>query len=210
MTGAAEGLRLPGGGGQPAAASDQDDPEAMLRRRFASAEAGAFERVVAQYQDRVGRLASRLLGWRGDVDDVVQDVFLAAFRNVSRLRERVGGTGDDLWPWLAAITVNACRTRRRREWVRRAFLRQRRASADAIAPAADAEPEAREHFGRVRDALGQLRAADRELLVLHHLEEMPASDLAVVFGISANTVQVRLHRARRRLKGEMGELFPEE
>jgi RNA polymerase sigma factor (sigma-70 family) len=214
VTGAAEGLRLLDDGARrqapddpPAgAAADADAAASSLPRRFAAGEPAALARVVAEYQSRVERLASRLLGWRGDVDDVVQDVFLAAMKHAGRLRGSAG-----LWPWLAAITVNACRSHRRREWVRLTFLRRQLEppASGAASPAADASAEGREALDEMRKALGRLAAGDREVLVLHYLEGMTPAGLAEVLSCSANAVQVRLHRARRRLAAELG-VPPEE
>ena len=234
VTGAAGGLRLaggdsqaPGGEGSNAGADADADVRAggeslafdggqPLARRFAAGEPGAFEEVVALYQSRVERLAHRLLGWRGgDVHDAVQDVFLAALQNARRLRGHHG-----LWPWLATITVNACRTQRRQHWTRLRFLRGRRDSAagrggradDAAAAAARAQarPEAGgdddETLGRVRDAIARLPRADREVVVLHHLEGLHPGDIAAVLGTSKGAVEVRLSRARARLKVMLADL----
>src|SRR5687767_43159 len=68
---------------------------------------GGFEAVVAAYEGKITRLAHRLLGWTGraDVEDVVQDVFFAAFQHRHRFARRA-----NLSTWLTAITVNRCRS----------------------------------------------------------------------------------------------------
>ncbi|HVJ83923.1 MAG TPA: RNA polymerase sigma factor, partial [Planctomycetia bacterium] len=71
-----------------------------------------FDGLVAEHEGRVRRLAQRLLGWSGDVEDVVQDVFLAAYRKLPRFRNE-GGAGA----WLARLTINACRSRHRRRFL---------------------------------------------------------------------------------------------
>src|SRR5687767_15254679 len=79
-----------------------------------------FEQVVEQHQANVARLARRLLGWTGannDVDDVVQDVFLAVLKGLPRFRGH-----STLSTWITRITINACRSHRRRRIVRLAFL----------------------------------------------------------------------------------------
>ena len=173
---------------------------ASLARRFATGEPGAFEEVVATYQSRVERLAHRLLGWRAaDVEDAVQDVFLAAISHAGRLRGERG-----LWSWLATITVNTCRSRMRRAWVLEKVL-GRRPPGETEAPAADAHAERGEDLGRVREAIERLAARDREVIVLHCLEGMRTGDLAEVLGISNTAVHVRLHRARLRLRRELGD-----
>jgi RNA polymerase sigma-70 factor (ECF subfamily) len=176
----------------------EQPPEHTLAARFAAGDARAFDEVVAMYQSRVERLAQRLLGYRGDVDDAVQETFLSALTHASRCRGERG-----LWPWLTTIAVNACRSQRRRAWVREKFLRMHR--AERHEPAADASAASDESLSRVRNALDRLGARDREVIVLHCLEEMPVNDVAVVLGISNNAVLVRLHRARHRLRAELGE-----
>ncbi len=174
--------------------ASQDDA-AGLAARFAAGEADALEQLVAAYQTRVERLALRLLGWNaaGDAEDVVQDVFLAALSNAKRLRGEHG-----LWPWLATITVNACRSHRRRAWVRQKFLRQ--TFAASVSPAADESAVANETSQRVRDAVSKLATRDREVIVLHYLVGMRSQDIATVLGLSTNAADVRLHRARARFK----------
>ena len=68
-------------------------------------------------------------------------------------------------------------------------------------PAADVTSIAGETSQRIRDAIKKLKSGERELIVLHYLEERPIAELSKLLGISRNTVDVRLHRARKRLKG---------
>jgi RNA polymerase sigma-70 factor (ECF subfamily) len=180
------------GGG--AARATHDD--SALARRLSGGEAGAFEELVCVYHARVHRLATRLLGWRAtsDIDDAVQDIFLAALSHAKSVRAQRG-----LWPWLATITLNACRTQRRKTWTRLRFLRKAFASG-ASEEGADDSPEADELFERVREAVSILPARDREVIVLHYLEELSSADIATVLGVTVNAVDVRLHRARAKLK----------
>src|SRR6476646_3374876 len=96
--------------------------EAALARRLTSGDPAALEALVALYRVRVARLAHRLLGWGGDPEDVVQEVFLAALRKATDFRGRAS-----LWTWLATITVNRCRRQLRRQalWRRFVFARNR-------------------------------------------------------------------------------------
>jgi RNA polymerase sigma-70 factor (ECF subfamily) len=191
----------------PSTAGSAAPDEAALARRFAAGEPAAFDEVVAAYQSRVTRLANRLLGWREgrggdahDVDDAVQDVFLAALANARRCRGR--GT-NGMWPWLATITVNTCRSIRRRAWVRLRFIRQALAAGSPVTDAPTNAVETDERSRKVREAVSRLGGRDREVVVLHYLEGMRPSDVAEVLGVSRNAVEVRLHRARAKLKTEL-------
>jgi RNA polymerase sigma-70 factor (ECF subfamily) len=174
--------------------------ESALARRFASGDPQAFEDVVALYQARVARLAHRLLGWGGDPEDVVQEVFLAALRKAKDFRGRAS-----LWTWLATIAVNRCRRQlqRRALWGRFMLARRREQTA---APA-DRGALADETNRRVREAVTALPARDREVIVLYYLEECPAAEIGELLGLTPNAVQVRLHRARGRLSAALAEFM---
>jgi RNA polymerase sigma factor (sigma-70 family) len=179
MTG--EGIALAHG-------SEQD-----LQSRLAQSDPAAFDQLVALHAPGVRRLAYRLLGWREDAEDVVQDVFLAAFKQVRRFRRN-----SSIGTWLTTITINRCRTHRRRQLLRMRWLTRRAKLSDA--PAADGASMDQEVVARVRSAVRALRAQDREVIVLFYLEDQTAAQISEVLGISRGAVELRLHRARARLK----------
>lgn len=172
-----------------------------LADRIARGDAEAFEALVAVYQPRVTRLAHRLLGWSGDVDDIVQDVFLAVLRHRSGYRQDAS-----LWTWLTAITLNTCRSHLRRREVLRKL-------ASVFVPhkppaAADAGALEDEVAREVRAAVAGLPARDREVIVLFYLEHRAVTEMSSLLGASTNAIDVRLHRARNKLR-EMLKRFME-
>jgi RNA polymerase sigma-70 factor (ECF subfamily) len=175
--------------------------DASLVERFVRRDPAAFECVLAMYQGRVARLAQRLLGWaarEGEVDDVVQEVFLAAWEKAGRFR------GDSaLWTWLTAITLNRCRTHQRKRWLRK-LVSLREAAAEA--PAACRKAEDDEDSRHVRLAVARLPERDREVIVLFYLEQWPVAKIATLLGLRENAVSVRLNRARARLREKLTEL----
>jgi RNA polymerase sigma-70 factor (ECF subfamily) len=175
-----------------------DSSDAALAVRLGREEPGAFEEAISLYRPRVARLARRLLGWpasAADVDDVVQDVFLAILTHARRFR-----SDSSLSTWITTITLNKCRSHRRawRSWLRR--LRGMRDQAALSEAPADCGVEDIERFAQVRQAVQALRPGDREVIVLHYLEHQDVADVARTLGLSRNAAEVRLHRARARLK----------
>jgi RNA polymerase sigma-70 factor (ECF subfamily) len=157
-------------------------------------DASTFEALVAQHSAEVAQLANRLLGWPGDVDDVVQDVFFAAYR------ARAGFRGQCLVrTWLFAIAINRCRSLQRRQRLHRMALfrmaQQTQASGQEVGRSDD------EYVLQVRQALARLPRRYREPAVLWYLQEMPADEICQVLGVAKNTLYVRLARARERLRG---------
>lgn len=175
-------------------------PAAGLAARFVAGESAAFDVVVELHAPRVGRLVHRLLGWRDDgavsVEDVVQDVFVAALRR----RHTFRGGEVELWPWLARIAVNRCRSHGRRTalWVR--WLRRRGEEPPApTAPSADRTAVRDETSRRIRETVQKLPPGDREVIVLCYLEELSVPQICTILGAKRGAIDTRLSRARKRL-----------
>jgi len=156
----------------------------------------AFDRLVVEHYDSIARLVFRLLAWRDGGEDIVQEVFLSAWAARTRLS---CPTGADLW--LKRIALNKCRSRLRREavcarwfkWLIAKTLQEPQVSPE---DALDVEERASE----VRRAIQSLDPRYREVTVLYYLEEMTVDEIAQVAGRRRNTIEVRLHRARRQLE----------
>jgi RNA polymerase sigma-70 factor (ECF subfamily) len=179
--------------------------EQTLVERFLQGDDSAFDGIVERHAADVAALANRLLGWPQDLDDVVQDVFLAAFTGLRRFR------GDcQLRTWLFTITVNMCRRRQRRR-----VFRIRTAVIDEGCPDLCAEENTEraamdaEIFARVRRAVRALSPKYREVVVLRYLQGLETSEMCELLGITANAMQVRLSRARQQLRQSLGELIEE-
>ena len=187
----------------PGAVRREDDEDAHLVGRFLRGDGAAFDQLVRAHQDRVARLAYRLLGWSGEVDDVVQEVFLAVFKNVARFRGECRVS-----TWLTTITVNKCRSARRRRFARLEFLRRLsdEPRAAASSPPAVEEGEAPAALDRIRAAVQALPARYREAVVLRYLEGMPIAEVGRAVGLSEGATRVLLHRSRARLKDRLADL----
>ncbi len=163
----------------------------------------AFDRIVEQQSADIAVLANRLLGWPGDVEDLVQDVFLAAFLGLKKFRCECS-----LKTWLFTITINKCRSYRYKRMLYLRFFSQPAAKASIVPAHAEGKaPMDDETFDRVRCAVAALPAKYREPVVLRYLQELSTDETARILGISKNALQVRLSRARERLRGDLAELI---
>ena len=149
----------------------------------------AWVRDVLRYAQR--RTTGEDVAW-----DVVGETFTVAWRRSAD----APATDDEMLPWLYAIAANVIRNvqraDRRREAVTQRALHLRDSCADGQ-DEADARLDARREFPR---ALAQLRADDRELVMLVAWERLDLRGAASALGISYGAAKVRLHRARRRLR----------
>ncbi|HEV7554055.1 MAG TPA: sigma-70 family RNA polymerase sigma factor [Kofleriaceae bacterium] len=175
------------------ARSDVELVEASLR-----GEHEAFGHLVARYQDVVCAVSYSSTGDQVLSEDVAQDTFIAAWRQLDRLRN-----SERLRPWLCGIARNLARTARKR--------RRREPFVDAdeqIAPGASPfDVAARGDVERVvRDALARIPDAYREVLVLYYREDQSIREVAAALGLTEATVMQRLSRGRRYLADSVTEL----
>ena len=145
----------------------------------------AFEEAYAAHEPSVRAFVLRRLGETG-ADDVVSEVFLAAWRRVDEL------PADSL-PWLLNIARGVMSNRRRAD-VRWQALVARMSHEPGHAGAG----QARDLDLGVFEALATLSETDRELVLLVAWEGLSRDQIAAALGIPRGTVTVRLHRARRR------------
>lgn len=172
----------------------------VLAEQSSRSEEVSFESLVEQYSGDVGLLANRLLGWPGEVEDITQDVFLAAFIGLKKFRRDC-----DIKTWLFKITINKCRTFRYKQF----FIRRKRGNKTDpdFLPAADRKMLDDETFEKVRGAVKILPARYREVVVLRYLQELEIDEVSEILGISINTLHVRLNRAREKLKIELKDVM---
>ncbi len=156
-------------------------------------DAAGFAQAVLAHLDAAHNLASWLIGNSHDAQDVVQEAYLRAIRSSTAYR------GGDLRSWILAIVRNACFDRLRRD--KRSPFDD--AGDDLSDPGTgdEADParilERAEDAVRVREAISQLPAGIREVLVLREMEGMSYKEIATVTGTPIGTVMSRLVRGRR-------------
>lgn len=179
--------------------SEADD---VLIRRAAAGEIAAFDSLVVPRRQRCYRLAQSILANEADAADATQDALMAAWRELPKLRD--AGAFDG---WLTRIVANASLMARRH----RTRLREVSDSPETL-DARDAttwEPafvagQDESDACAERDAIGRafdrLSPADRVILVLHHVDERPVLEIAMMLYVPVGTAKWRLHAARKALE----------
>ena len=153
--------------------------------------------MFRRYAPYVGALVLRLIGRPGDVDDVVQDVFIQAHRGLSKLRDPAA-----VRPWLRRIAVRRARRWLRKRWVRRWFG-ESDVDAQTELVDASASPEERAQIAHIYRALDRMPRDERLSWVLRFVEGETLESIADLLGCSVSTVQRRLRAPQQDVKGEM-------
>jgi RNA polymerase sigma-70 factor (ECF subfamily) len=150
---------------------------------------GDFDAVFRRFAPYVARVGTRLLGADGEVDDLVQEVFIEAHRGLSGVREPKALRG-----WLARIAVRRAtkRLRRRRLLV---LLSLQSIPETALPFDASLGPEHAAEVAALCRRLDRMAAEDRVAWILKHVEGESLDDIAILCSCSKSTVQRRLRRA---------------
>jgi RNA polymerase sigma-70 factor, ECF subfamily len=171
-----------------------------LVRRAQADDKDAFEELVRRHQHRVFAVAGGILRQREDVEDIAQQVFVKAFFSLKRFDQRAAFS-----TWLYKITVNECwdllRKRKVRPLVYESDLNEEQARQFG-ATDESGSPDIGEQLAsrqRVEKLLEALDPRDRTMLILKEVQGFSVEEIAEILELNANTVKVRLFRARRRM-----------
>ncbi len=179
---------------RPTTEPDADGPPAMDWGSTLAVNERWLRRVVASRLDEPQA-----------VDEVMQDVALAAVSNRSPLRDPARAA---VWLYRLAVRhvlIYRRRSGRRRGLIGRYAARQDQRDADpAGSPLAWLVRDERQRL--VQDALRRLPVRDADLLLLKYAEGLTARELSERLGVTVATVEARLHRARGRLREELSRL----
>lgn len=202
------------GGSAEVALRDLGD-EALVERARAH-DLGAFEELVARHEERLYRVAMRLLRNETDAREVLQDAFLSAWQNLDAFAGRA-----QFGSWMYRVTVNAAlmllRSRRRRPTVSVEELTpgalDEAVDDAAIATGSDwsQRPDEQLQSGELKQhiqaALDLLPEILRVVFVLRDVEGMSTEETADMLSITIPTVKTRLHRARLALRRAISAYF---
>ena len=152
-----------------------------------------FDRLYEKHHRPVLAYCARRTA-SADADDAASEVFTVAWRR----RDDVPG-GERALPWLYGVARNVLLHQHRSSARFRRLTTRVAAVQDPPPPTPDAVVVQREEYTLVRDAVGQLRSNDREVLLLSAWEGLSHSQIADVLGTTQAAVDKRLTRAKQRL-----------
>ncbi len=161
----------------------------------------AYADLVKRHQRFVFTLAMRFSKNREDAEEIAQDCFIKAYRSLSSFQQQ-----SKFSTWLYTIVYTTSMT----------FLRKKRVDTDSIDDENTylqlenqsggmknnmAETKSRSYY--LQEAIGQLLPDDAAIITLFYMGEQSLEEIGQTLGIEANTVKVKLFRARQRLKEKL-------
>ena len=176
--------------------------------RVLKGEQNAYAELVNRYQAYVFTLVLRMIKSREDAEEVAQDVFIKAYRSLADFR---GESKFSTWLYTIANTTSIT------------FLRKKKLDVhsldnEKVFEVADSKDsgfranlvEQKSRVNMVNEAIAMLSPDDAEIITLFYKAEQNLEEISKILRLETNTVKVRLHRARTRLKEKMEKNFSEE
>jgi RNA polymerase sigma-70 factor (ECF subfamily) len=181
--------------------------DSLLVKKAKKGDFGAFDELVTRYETKVYNLAYRMLGSQEDAKDILQDVFIAAFKSLKQFREE-----SSFSTWIYRIATNACLMKLRTRESQVISLSEQPRIVETIdwsesLPDIMDREELREVMGKAIKSLPEMY---RAVFVLRDVEGLSNSEAASVLKISVPAVKSRLHRARLYLREKLSKYFKAE
>ena len=173
--------------------TDTEEADMDAIERVLAGDLSAFEELVARYERPIRSMVQHLTNNHETSQDVAQDAFIAAFRNL----ERFDSARSKFSTWLFAIARNRSLNLRRKS-NREGGTPE--ATLESTHPSPADEAIRSESFRHLDAALDRLPAHLRRVFVLAELNDLPYEQIAQLEGVRQGTVKSRVRRARARLR----------
>jgi len=167
----------------------------------------AFRLLVERYSRSIFRLTYRMTGNEQDAEDMVQETFLRAYRQIHSYDARAGfGT------WLFRIATNCSLDLLRKRGVRRESQEPafedggRKVELPSTAPSPERLAISGQIRRRLRVALAQLSPAERAAFILRHFEGVPIDEISRALGHSNSAARQSVFRAAAKLRRALAPL----
>ena len=178
-------------------------------KKAARGDASAFESLVMHYQGQIYRLCFRMTGNSEDAQDMTQEAFLKAWKNLSTFQ-----FDSAFSTWLYRLASNCCldllRSMKRKPTV--SLTAETEDEEGEIIDVADDAPSPEEEAivsqerDDLRKALALLDDEQRQILILRVVNDLSYTEIAEVLNIKEGTVKSRLSRARDNLRKKLDEI----
>jgi RNA polymerase sigma-70 factor, ECF subfamily len=174
----------------------ETESDERIAERIQRGENWAFGVLVDRYEKKLMRYGTKFLARTEDIEDIVQDAFVSAYRNIQSFNPSLR-----FRPWIYRIAHNAFVNALRKQDRGPLFLDfDTLLSYEVHEDPAEREREQKEMQQLIDSGLRDLSSKYREVLVLYYFEEMSYKDIADILRIPVGTVSVRIKRAKDELK----------
>ncbi len=183
-------------------------PETELIAQVLAGKQSAYAELIKRHQRYVFTLALRMVKNREDAEEVTQDCFIKAYRGLANFEQK-----SKFSTWLYRIVFTTAMT----------HLRKKKPLTDSIdeedtliqlsnfgTDGLSDQVERRSKYVYLHQAISQLLPDDAAIITLFYQGEQSLEEIGKALQMDPNTIKVKLHRARQRLKAQLSALLKEE
>ncbi|HYG03757.1 MAG TPA: sigma-70 family RNA polymerase sigma factor [Chryseosolibacter sp.] len=177
------------------------DPDYLIIDRILGGETDAYAILVNRYKRYVYAITLKIIMADGEAEEAAQDAFLKAFNALKNFnRESKFST------WLYRIAFNTAVSYQRRAKRRETDIEGLHITSDS----GESGLEKEDKMKFIHKAMERMSESDRSVLSLFYLQEFSLDEIAEITQTPANTIKVRIHRARVRLADELKRILKTE
>jgi RNA polymerase sigma-70 factor (ECF subfamily) len=179
-----------------------NDPDLPLIDRILGGERQLYAELVDRYKSYTYTIAFKILQNRAEAEEAAQDAFIKAFHNLAGFNRQ-----SKFSTWLYRIAFNTAISYRRKN---RHQFQSIEKSVIEFAQESDTSLEREDRQRYLSKAMSKLSDSDRTALTLFYLQEFSLEEIAAIMSMQANTVKVRIHRARLKVAEELKNILQKE
>lgn len=180
-----------------------NDGDLLILDRILAGEVNLYADLVDRYKSYVYTIAHKVLLNRPDAEEAAQDTFIKAFNNLKAFNRQAKFS-----TWLYRIAFNTAITHKRKH--KSPFQSLDHAVVTYSGEGGESALERNDKKRFLNLAMEKLAESDRTALTLFYLQEFSLEEIAEIMNIQANTIKVRIHRARQRVADELTSILQKE
>ena len=183
----------------------------LVKKTLAGSEQ-AFVKLFKHYKDRVYSIAYRIMKNEVEAEDVVQDTFISAYRNLSKFKFKA-----QFYTWLYRIAVNKCYERLRKKKNKKEYS----IDDDIQTETGPLKPQISDNWANdpsitlendelrsvLNNAISSLPEKYRTVLTLKEIDNLKNKEIGKILGITLPAVKARLHRARLKVQKKINSFY---
>ncbi|HEY0175145.1 MAG TPA: sigma-70 family RNA polymerase sigma factor, partial [Pedobacter sp.] len=184
----------------------QQETDLALITAVLGGNTAVYSELVKRHQRFVFTLALRFMKNREDAEEVAQDCFVKAYRALGTFRQT-----SKFSTWLYSITYTSAMTMLRRKKLDIVSLSDGENTIQVPDPASHHHSaEKRSAYAYLNQAIDSLSAEDAAIITLFYKGEQSLEEISQTIHLDTNTIKVKLHRARLKLKEKLQYLLKDE
>lgn len=168
--------------------------------RVKNGDKNAYSQIVDRYKDKVYSLVYGIVRNEETAQELAQDIFIKAFTALKKFRKE---SSFSTWIYRIAYNTAISETRKNKLKVLSFDEQLEKASSEDLSASLEAEDNNKAKKELLHQALNQLHAEERLILMLYYFEEQSIDEISKSSGLSQSNVKVKLFRLRNKLKDIM-------